>query len=43
MIDLNDMLSTALQEAFNMESDESFPTIDEGKIINNYINYTNSY
>ena len=34
MIDSNDMLSTALQEAFNMESDESFPTIDEGKIIN---------
>ena len=34
MINSNDMLSTALQEAFNMESDESFPTIDEGKIIN---------
>ena len=34
MINSNDMLATALQEAFNMESDESFPTIDEGKIIN---------
>ena len=34
MINSNDMLSTALQETFNMESDESFPNIDEGKIIN---------
>ena len=28
------MLATALQDAINMETDESFPTIDECKIIN---------
>ena len=27
------MLATALQDAIDMETDESFPTIDEGKII----------
>ena len=34
MINSNDMLATALKQALNMGSDESFPTIDEGKIIN---------
>ena len=34
MINSNDMLATALQDAINLETDELFPIIDEGEIIN---------